>query len=92
MYASLQPAGTMITREDPVSLNVPLPILGGVVDIITTFVRLVQPRKASLPILVTLSGIVILVRPVQLRKAAPPILVTPLPITTFVRPVQPENA
>ena len=39
-----------------------------------------QPHKAPLPMLVTLSGIVMLVRLVQSRKASSPMLVTGLPL------------
>jgi hypothetical protein len=41
-----------------------------------TLARLVQPQKASYPMLVTLFGMVILVRLVQPQKASYPILVT----------------
>ena len=54
-------------------------------------VRLVQPPKAYSPILVTLSGIVILVRLVKPLKTQAPILVTLFPsivsgITTVSAP------
>ncbi len=44
--------------------------------------------KAEFPMLVTLSGMLMLVKPVQSRNALIPILVTPLPIITLVKPVQ----
>ena len=56
------------------------------------FVRLVQLPKAQSPMLVTLSGIVILVRLVQPLKALLPILVTPLPIVMLVRLVHLSKA
>jgi hypothetical protein len=46
--------------------------------------RLLQPRKASEPILVRPLGIVTLVIPVQPLNAHCPILVTPLEIVTLV--------
>ena len=54
-----------------------------------TLVRLLQPENASLPMLVTLSGMVTLVRPVQPENARTPILVTLSGIVILVRPVQP---
>ena len=48
-------------------------------------VRLVQPEKASFPMLVTLFGIVTPVRFLQLEKAELPILVTLLGIITPIR-------
>ena len=47
--------------------------------------RLVQLEKACLPMLVTLSGIVMLVRLVQLLKASFPMLVTLSGIVMLVR-------
>ena len=44
--------------------------------------------KAKSPMLVTLSGMVMLVRPVQPSKAVAPMLVTLLGIVMLVRPVQ----
>ena len=55
-------------------------------------VRPVQPLKADLPMLVTLSGKVKLVRPVQLEKAESSMLVTLPGSVMFVRFVQPEKA
>ena len=46
-------------------------------------VKLVQPRNALLPILVTLLGIVILVKPVQPQNALPGMLLPPLTMTVF---------
>ena len=57
-----------------------------------TFVRLVQPEKASLPISVTLSGINISVRLVQSRKVPASIIVRLFESLTFARLVQPEKA
>ena len=50
-------------------------------------VRLV-PEKASAPMLVTLSGKVILVSPVQSEKAELPMFVTLFGMVMLVRPVQ----
>ena len=47
-------------------------------------VRLIQLKKALSPMLVTLSGIVILVRLVHFQKALSPMLVTPSGIVTLV--------
>ena len=47
--------------------------------------RLVHPPKAASPMLVTLSGIVMLVRLLQLEKAPTPMLVTPSGIVILVR-------
>ena len=47
-----------------------------------------QSENAEEPILVTLSGIVILVSPVQPENAKEPRLVILLPIATLVSPVQ----
>ena len=55
-------------------------------------IRFGQLPKAKLPILVTLSGIVILVKDIQLENARSPILVTLFGIVTLVKDVQPENA
>jgi len=53
-----------------------------------TLVRLVQPPKVRLPMLVTLLGMVILVSPVQAEKVRLPMLVRPLLRVTLVRLVQ----
>ena len=58
----------------------------------SAFVRPVQPLKASLPIVVMFSGIVIEARPVQPLKASPPIDMTFSGIVIEERPVQPLNA
>ena len=50
------------------------------------------PLNASLPMLVTLLGIVIEVKLVQPENAPSPMLVTPSGIVIEVKPVQPENA
>ena len=49
----------------------------------------IEPRNTSIPMLVTLLGIVTLVRLVQSQNAYVPMLVTPLAIVTLVRLVQP---
>ena len=49
----------------------------------------IQPRNASDPMLVTLSGIIILVREVQPRNASDPMLVTLSGIVMLVIEVQP---
>ena len=51
-------------------------------------VKTMQPENASVPILVTLSGIVMLVKPVQPLKAELPMLVTLSGIIMLVKPVQ----
>ena len=48
-------------------------------------VRLLHPLKVAVPILVTLSPIVMLVRPVHSRKAQSPILVTLSGVVMLVR-------
>ena len=53
---------------------------------------LAQPENAEYPILVTLSGILMLVKPVQLQNASSPILVTPFGMLMFVRLLQLRNA
>ena len=53
-------------------------------------VRLVQPKKACCPMLVMLSGIVMVVR--LLQKAKPPMLVTLSGIVMLVRLVQSRKA
>ena len=55
-------------------------------------VRLLQPEKALLPMLVTLFGMVMDVRLLQPEKALLPMLVTPLGMVMEVRPLQPEKA
>ena len=57
-----------------------------------TEVRLLQPSKAVLPILVTEFGIVTEVRLLQPSKTVSSILVTELGIVTEVRLLQPEYA
>jgi len=57
-----------------------------------TLVRLVQPKKAASPMLVTPLGIVMLVRLVQLSKVEYPMLVMLFGIFTLVRLVQPAKA
>ena len=49
-------------------------------------VKLLQPEKAELPMLVTLFGIVMLVKLLQPWKAKLPMLVTVLGITVFLQP------
>ena len=56
-------------------------LLGMVIE-----VRLMQPSKASFPMLVTPLGIVIEVRPLQPLKAATPMLVTLLGMIVFLQP------
>jgi hypothetical protein len=51
-----------------------------------------QPENAPPPMLVTLSGIVMLVRPLQPLNAKCPMLVTLSGIVTLVSPSQPLNA
>ena len=58
----------------------------------STLVKPVQPKNALLPILVMLSGIVMLVNPSQPENVLLPMLVTPLDIVMLVKPLQPENA
>ena len=58
----------------------------------STFVRLLQRRKASFPMLVTLLGISMLVSPDQFSNAEIPMLVTLLGITMLASPVQSRNA
>ena len=53
----------------------------------TTEVKLLQPEKAELPMLVTLLGIVTEVKPVQSAKASSSMLVTLLGIVTEVKPL-----
>ena len=55
-------------------------------------VRLLQLRKASSPMLVTLSGIVMVVSALQYQKANNPILVTLSGIVMLVRLLQPKKA
>ena len=55
-------------------------------------VRLVQLANAKSPMLVTLTGSVILVRPAQLENAELPMLVRPAGSVMFVRLVQDWNA
>ena len=50
-----------------------------------TLVRPLQPSNAEDPMLVTLSGIVMLVRPLQPENALSLILVTPFGIVTLVK-------
>lgn len=57
-----------------------------------TLVRLLQPENAVLPILVILSGIVILVRLLQPENALLPILVRLFGIVMLGSLLQPENA
>jgi hypothetical protein len=59
---------------------------------IATFVRPRHELNALFPMLVTLSGIVMLPRPVQLSNALSPMLVTRLPIVTFLRPTHQKKA
>ena len=59
---------------------------------IVTFLRLMQPVNAHLPIFVTLSGIVTLTRLLQQANALLPISVTLPGIVTLTRLLQPENA
>ena len=54
--------------------------------------REVQPEKALVPMVVTLSGMVIPVRDLHPLNALELMVVTPVPITTLVNPVQPEKA
>ena len=54
----------------------------------TMEVKPLQSHKASLPMRVTLSGIVMEVKPMQAPKAAPPMLVTPSGIMMEVKPLQ----
>ena len=58
----------------------------------SAFVRPLQPRKALLPMIVTLLGMVIDVRPLQPEKAEYPMLVTLLGMVIDVRPLQPSKA
>ena len=55
-------------------------------------VKLLQPKNADSPILVTLSGIVMLFRLLQLENAESPILVTLSGIAISVSLLQPKNA
>ena len=64
-------------------LVTPLPIV--------TLVKTPQPVKADSPMLVTLSGMVMLVKPQEL-KAELPMLVTLSGMVTLVKPVQLEKA
>ena len=57
-----------------------------------TDVKLVQPKKAPFPILVTELGIVIDVKPLHSEKALFPILFTELGIVTDVKPLHSEKA
>ena len=54
-----------------------------------TLVRLLQPLNASLPMLVTLDGMVMLVRLLQLQNARYPMLVTLEGMVMLVRLLQP---
>ena len=54
-------------------------------------VRLSQPLKASLPIVLTVSGITIFLRPVQYQKAPSPTVLTDEGKTTFVSAVHSVN-
>ena len=58
-------------------LVTPLPML--------SVVRYSQAAKASSPMVVTLSGMLIVVRPLQLKNAPSQMVVTPLPMVTPVR-------
>ena len=51
-----------------------------------------HPLKASLPMLVSLFGMVTDVNPEHPSKAEPPMLVTPLPMVSDVNPEQPLKA
>ena len=55
-----------------------------------TEVSALQPLKASLPIALTLFGMVIEVRRLQLLKASPSIVVTLFGMVTEVRALQPS--
>jgi len=72
-------------------LKTSLPALGASPRNVTA-VRLPQPWKALRPMLVTLSGIVMLVRLLQRRKALAPMLVTPSGIVILVKLLQKEKA
>ena len=56
------------------------------------FLSPLQRENASLTMLVTLSGIVMLVSPVHPLNAEEPMVMTLSEIVTLVRPVQKENA
>ena len=62
-------------------------VKGGVEDFILIFVKPVQPRKQSVPKLVTELGIVVEVKPVQPEKQRCPKLVTELGIVIEVKPL-----
>ena len=57
-----------------------------------TDVKPVQPSKAYIPMLVTLSGMVIDVKPLQPEKADCPMLITLSGMVMDVKPLQPEKA
>lgn len=59
-----------------------------IVPLKAILVRPLQPKKAELPMLVTLSGIVILVSLAQCMNAALPMLVTPSGIVMLVKLLQ----
>ena len=58
---------------------------------IVTFVRLEQPSKADVPIVVTLSGMTREVRELQFRNAHSSIVVTVAGRMTFCRELHPKN-
>ena len=88
LYASTLPDGTYIGAF-PVSLNILELPCGGTVGKTIILVRLEHSWNASLPILVTFSGIMMLVRLEQPKNADPPILDILSGIEILVRLEQP---
>ena len=82
----------LIVRDVPLVAVEELAYHQPVVSSNLTEVRLVQPRNAFFPILVTLLGMVIVVKLLQLENAELPMLVTLLGMVIVVKPVQTENA
>ena len=89
LYNSKDSAGTDKVAFDKLTpLNVKDPVDGTVVAKHVTEVRLLQPSKALLPMLVTELGMVMEVRLLEPWKAPSPMLVTELGMVTEVRLLQ----
>ena len=89
-------SGTVMFVRLVQKANAELPMLAAPVGIgkfveivMVTRFNPVQPKNAASPMVVTLSGIVMLVRLAQSKNAPSPMLVTLLGIATLVRLVQP---
>ncbi len=87
VYVPMPPAVYADSKDAPLGNALDPKVVPTLSNLI--LVRLVQPLKVKLPMLVTLSGIVIMVSPVQPAKVKLPMLVRPLFRVTLVRLVQP---